>query len=207
MSPEAATQIGSPGRKPRDAAATKQRLLKAATEEFVDHGVAGARVDRIAASAQANKRLIYDYFGDKDGLFAAVLDNLTERGIGAVSIDASDLPSYAGRLFDFHLDHPELLRLATWARLDGRTTPSAQEQRKASYKRRAAAVEEAQRSGKVTDAFSATQILDLIESLAVGWTITARAHLNDADAIAGGRSDHRRAIEEAVRRIVSSAEA
>jgi AcrR family transcriptional regulator len=191
--------------KRRDAAATRQRLLKAATQEFVERGVAGARVDRIAERAEANKRLIYDHFGDKDGLFDAVLDNLTEGGIGAVSIDPADLPSYAGRLFDFHLDHPELLRLATWARLDGRTTPSAQEQRKASYRRRAAAVRKAQRSGEITDAFSASQILDLIESLAVGWSVTARAHLKDGEAIERDRSNQRRAIEEAVRRIVSPA--
>jgi AcrR family transcriptional regulator len=185
----------------RDSAATKERLLRAAREEFVEHGIAGARVDRIATRAQANKRLIYDYFGDKDGLFDAVLDSLTEEGIGAVAIDPADLPAYAGRLFDFHLDHPELLRLATWARLEGRTTPAAQEQRSASYERRAAAVREGQREGQVTEAMSASEILDLIESLAVGWTVTARGHLKDERALAQERSAHRAAVVEAVRRI------
>src|SRR5262245_45755561 len=131
----------------RDATASKQRLLIAAADEFVAHGVAGARVDRIAAAAQANKRLIYDYFGDKDALFDAVLERFTEQAVGAVLIDAEDLPAYAGRLFDYHCDHPDLLRLVTWARLEGRTTPSAQEQRQASYRRRAAAIEDAQQKG------------------------------------------------------------
>jgi AcrR family transcriptional regulator len=43
----------------RDSAATKERLLAAATDEFAAHGIAGARVDRIAAAARANKQLIY----------------------------------------------------------------------------------------------------------------------------------------------------
>ncbi|HEY3483203.1 MAG TPA: TetR family transcriptional regulator, partial [Streptomyces sp.] len=50
----------------RDAAETKRRLLAAATEEFAERGIAGARVDRIAAAAGCNKAMIYSYFGSKD---------------------------------------------------------------------------------------------------------------------------------------------
>src|SRR3989442_14420393 len=85
----------------RDSAATKRRLLAAATDEFAERGGAGARVDRIAATALANKRLIYDYFGDKDGLFDAVVDAYFDRIIDAVPMEADDLPAYAGRLFDY----------------------------------------------------------------------------------------------------------
>jgi AcrR family transcriptional regulator len=118
---------GSPpsARRRRDSAATKRRLLVAATEEFAERGVAGARVDRIAAAAQANKRLIYDYFGDKDGLFDAVNDAYINRIVDSVPIDADDLPGYAGRLFDYLMDNPDLLRLLTWARLERRATPDA----------------------------------------------------------------------------------
>jgi AcrR family transcriptional regulator len=186
----------------RDAAASKQRLATAAAAEFVAHGVAGARVDRIAAAAGANKRLIYDYFGDKDGLFDAVLERVTEEAIGAVPIDADDLPAYAARLFDYHCDHPDLLRLVTWARLEGRTTPSAQERRRASYRRRAAAIEEAQRAGTVTSVVTGSQLLDLIESLAVGWTATARGVLATPRQLKAERAAQRKAIAEAVRRIV-----
>jgi AcrR family transcriptional regulator len=186
----------------RDAAATKQRLLTAAADEFVAHGVAGARVDRIAAEAQANKRLIYDYFGDKDALFDAVLDSFTEQAVGAVEIDGDDLPGYAGRLFDYHYDHPHLLRLVTWARLEGRTTLAAQVQRRASYRRRAEAIEHAQAKGAVTSEFSATQILDMIESLAVGWTAAARGVLAGARQLKAERAAHRDAVTAAVARIV-----
>jgi AcrR family transcriptional regulator len=188
--------------KRRDAAASRQRLLAAAAAEFVAHGVAGARVDRIAAAAGANKRLIYDYFGDKDGLFDAVLDRFTEDAVGAVPIDADDLPAYAGRLLDYHSDNPDLLRLVTWARLEGRTTPAAQEQRRASYRRRVAAIEAAQQKGAVTTALTGSQILDMIESLAVGWTAAARGVLATARQLKAERAAQRKAISEAVRRIV-----
>jgi hypothetical protein len=76
-------------------------------------------------------------------------------------------------------DHPDLLRLVTWARLEGRTTPSTQAQRTTSYRRRTDAIKNAQREGKVSTTLSATQMLDMIESLAVGWTTTARGLLVD----------------------------
>jgi AcrR family transcriptional regulator len=187
---------------PRDSAATRRRLLKAAQEEFTAHGIAGARVDRIASAANANKAQIYHYFGDKDGLFDAVLETFTEAAVGAVPIDADDLPGYAARLFDYHFEHPELLRLVTWARLEGRTTQSTQAQRMTSYQRRVEAIRNAQREGRVTDALSASQILDLIESLAVGWTTTARGLLVDERKLRRERNAYRAGIAEAVWRIV-----
>jgi AcrR family transcriptional regulator len=186
----------------RDAAATRRRLVQAAREEFTARGIAGARVDRIAAAANANKAQIYHYFDDKDGLFDAVLESSTEEAVGAVPIDADDLPGYAARLFDYHLDHPDLLRLVTWARLEGRTTPSTQAQRTSSYRRRADAIKTAQKEGRVSTAFSAPQILDMIESLAVGWTTTARGLLVDARKLNRERSAYRAGVAEAVERIV-----
>ena len=57
----------------RDSAATRQRLLDAATEAFAAAGLEGVRVDQLAAAAGVNKRMIYHYFGDKRGLYDAVL--------------------------------------------------------------------------------------------------------------------------------------
>ena len=58
----------------RDAGATKLRILAAARVEFADHGYMGARVDRIARTARANKRLLYYYIGNKEALYLATLD-------------------------------------------------------------------------------------------------------------------------------------
>lgn len=188
----------------RDSAATRRRLLAAATDEFAARGIAGARVDRIASAAQANKRQIYDYFGDKDGLFDAVL----EAHIGAIieatlPIDPDDLPAYAGRLFDYHFEHPELVRLVQWARLEGRFTPASYDKRADSHRRRTAAIEEAQQRRRATSRLAAHQILTLTESIAVGWTITTAEFLTGADAPPAHREAHREIIIDSVRRLTS----
>ena len=69
----------STGPKRRDPAATRKKLLTAARREFADSGLAGARVDEIAARAGVNKQLVYHYFGDKDALYLAVLEWVYEE--------------------------------------------------------------------------------------------------------------------------------
>jgi AcrR family transcriptional regulator len=193
-----------PATKPRrDSAATKRRLLAAATEEFAARGIAGARVDRIASSAQANKRLIYDYFGDKDGLFDAVLDAHMEQITGAVPVHHTDLSAYAGELFDYMVGHPDLLRLVTWARLEGRLGPVAQARSLRSYRRRLAAIEDAQRDGHVTARLTPAQILVLIESIAVGWVVTASELLSRSDDDSSDRQALREVIVDSVRRLTT----
>src|SRR6201996_6152370 len=98
----------------RDAEATRQRLLDAATEEFAARGIAGARVDRIADQAKSNKAQIYHYFGSKDALFDAVFHELVVSTVRDRPIDPDDLPGYAARLFDGYEDSPDITRIATW---------------------------------------------------------------------------------------------
>jgi TetR/AcrR family transcriptional regulator len=63
----------------RDPAATRTKLLTAARRRFAQSGLAGARVDEIAARAGVNKQLVYHYFGDKDTLYLAVLEWVYEE--------------------------------------------------------------------------------------------------------------------------------
>jgi TetR/AcrR family transcriptional regulator len=63
----------------RNPAVTRQKLLAAARREFAASGLAGARVDEIAARAGVNKQLVYHYFGDKDALYLAVLEWVYEE--------------------------------------------------------------------------------------------------------------------------------
>jgi TetR/AcrR family transcriptional regulator len=63
----------------RDPVATRRKLLVAARREFARSGLAGARVDDIAARAGVNKQLVYHYFGDKDALYLAVLEWVYEE--------------------------------------------------------------------------------------------------------------------------------
>jgi AcrR family transcriptional regulator len=101
-----------------DSAATRARLLNAAYDEFVERGLAGARVDRIAAAAEANKQAIYAYFGSKDALFDAVLDARLQVLADLVPFTPDDLPTYVGGLFDYLVAHPGVLRLSQWRALE-----------------------------------------------------------------------------------------
>ena len=72
---------------PRDADATRTRILEAASSEFGALGIAGARIDRIAEKAGANKAMIYRYFGNKDDLFDAVFTAHVVAFVDAVQFD------------------------------------------------------------------------------------------------------------------------
>jgi AcrR family transcriptional regulator len=102
----------------RDPAATQASILSAAKQEFARHGLGGARVDRIAASAGINKRMLYYYFGNKEALFLAVLE-AAYRHIRAaeVALNLSTVDPVEGirRLIAFtwtyYLEHPEFMTL------------------------------------------------------------------------------------------------
>jgi AcrR family transcriptional regulator len=127
---------------PYDSQATRERILAAATTEFAGHGVAGARIDRIAAAAGANKRAIYDYFGDKEALFAVVLERELSDCAEAVPVAGGDLGDYAERLLEYHAARPEALRLLLWEALEfsDRQPVPAEHVRIDKYSRRAEAI-------------------------------------------------------------------
>ncbi|MBM9506150.1 TetR/AcrR family transcriptional regulator [Actinacidiphila acididurans] len=108
-----------------DSAAMRRRFLDAAFEEFVQYGLAGARVDRIAAKAGASKQAIYSYFGSKEGLFDAVLTQRHLEMIEAVPLTPEDLPSYAGAIYDYLTAHPGYARLTMWRRLERQDASAA----------------------------------------------------------------------------------
>lgn len=100
-----------------DGAQTRAKIRDAAHTEFAAHGLAGARVDRIAKAAGANVQRIYAYHSDKAGLFrACVLDAVTDldRAVGK----PADVVTLAGRMFDHVGRDGHTLRILTWARLE-----------------------------------------------------------------------------------------
>jgi AcrR family transcriptional regulator len=102
----------------RDPEGMRLRILEAAKQEFASHGLAGARVDRIAANAGANKRMLYYHVGKKDDLYLAVLEGAYEQ-IRAeertLDLEHLDPPKAIERLIDFtwnyFLRNPEFLAL------------------------------------------------------------------------------------------------
>jgi AcrR family transcriptional regulator len=102
----------------RNPARNQERILKAATEEFARYGLGGARVDRIAARAGANKRMLYYYYGNKEDLFLAVLEasyariRRAELGLHLEDLDpAQGVRRLVEFTWDYYLKHPEFLTL------------------------------------------------------------------------------------------------
>lgn len=158
---------------PRDATPTKKRILAAAVAEFAEHGISGARIDRIAARAEANKRAIYDHFGDKQALFGIVLADQLDRLVSVVEMRPDRIPEFVGELFDYCAAHPELVRLVQWEAL---SLPSNQApnhaERSAGYRAKVDAIAEAQRLGHVDPRLDPRRVLLLLIGMAE-WTLYA----------------------------------
>jgi AcrR family transcriptional regulator len=110
--------------------------------------------------------MIYAYFGSKEGLFDELLKIQIDRIIAAVPITPDDLPGYAGRLFDSYAEEPRLLRLAAYHRLENGfdSIPKAEAE---AHQHKVEAVANAQREGKITAAFSANELLDLVVHMSI----------------------------------------
>ncbi len=101
-----------------DPARTMAEILAVATHEFADKGLSGARIDAIAAATRTSKRMIYYYFGSKDGLYLAVLEEAYRR-MRAIESDLhlDDLPptdalqKLVEFTYDHHRDNEDFIRL------------------------------------------------------------------------------------------------
>jgi AcrR family transcriptional regulator len=102
----------------RDAERTKADILAVATAEFADRGYAGARINEIADKTSTTKRMIYYYFGGKEQLYSAVLEQayhrirVLEQQLDVEHLDpVQAIRELAGLTFDHHEAHPEFIRL------------------------------------------------------------------------------------------------
>ncbi len=116
--PAGAARSASPPKRTKDPERTAADILEVATQEFSEKGLAGARIDDIAAATRTSKRMIYYYFGSKEGLYVAVLEEAYRRIRDIESgLKLSDLSPEAalrvlvGFTVDYQLAHPEFIRL------------------------------------------------------------------------------------------------
>ncbi len=105
-------------RRKRDSSATRAELIAVATDDFAEKGLAGARVEEIAARTATSKHMIYYHFGSKDGLYRAVLEQAyDEFRVAEGSFDYDDLPALdalsalIGATFDVHARCPQIVRI------------------------------------------------------------------------------------------------
>jgi AcrR family transcriptional regulator len=185
----------------RDAEATQLRLLEAARQEFAAYGIAGSRVDRIAAAARSNKAQIYHYFGSKDGLFDAVFDAMCRETLDEVPIAPGNLPEYAGRLFDSYEQRPWVQRIATWYRLERAGAGDLLPVVLASNKAKIQAIADAQAAGILPKRFPASVMLGLVIHLSGFWS----SNVPEFDALVADRSaaSRRQVVVDAVAALLS----
>jgi AcrR family transcriptional regulator len=115
--PSLADHVKEPGRT-NDPARTMAEILEVATHEFADKGLTGARIDAIAAATRTSKRMIYYYFGSKDGLYLAVLEEAYRR-MRAIEADlhlddllpVAALKKLVEFTYDHHRDNEDFIRL------------------------------------------------------------------------------------------------
>lgn len=193
-----------------DPEATRQRIFDAAVEEFAEHGSAGARVDRIAAKARANKESIYRYFGTKDELLRRVIDQyLDERG-QAMLPRAMQLDEYARDQLRFHVEHPEFLRMSQWEALEfgGEVDAGSLEHRREHYAEKLKAVAEQQREGLVDPGLDPRHLLAAIFGMANYWKAMPQMIrlLFGEDVTRADLERHEEFIAECVRRIIAPRE-
>ncbi|MFD1539693.1 TetR family transcriptional regulator [Nonomuraea guangzhouensis] len=182
--------------------ATRDRILDVATREFAEYGIAGARIERIVAAARTNKAQLYAYFGSKEGLFDAIFLGSLERIVNVVPIDATDLADWAVRLYDEYLRRPDLIRLATWARLERRPAGHLVEA-DGLNDHKLNAIAEAQAAGIVIpgDPFD---VMAMVIAMSMAWSPVSNVYAATAEEPSELHERRRALLRESVRRAVTT---
>jgi AcrR family transcriptional regulator len=188
-----------------DPEATKRRIFEAAVEEFAEYGQAGARVDRIAAKARANKESIYRYFGTKDELLRRVIDQYLDEQGEQMEPREDQLAEYATNLSKFHAAHPEFLRMSLWEALEfgSDVGEGSLEHRRQHYEEKLAAVARQQRDGLIDPELDPRHLLAVVFGMVNYWRMLPQmvrllfgAEVTEADV-----ERHREFVAECIRRI------
>lgn len=115
---------------------TPERILDAAMDEFVEHGLAGARVDRIAERAGANKQLLYRHFGSKEGLFDAAIRFMARRFDKVRRTPPDTLEARLPYYFQRATDDQQWVRLLQWEALHTGEGPAVNEKERRAHMER-----------------------------------------------------------------------
>ncbi len=135
------------------------KILKSGIKKSALHGPDGTTVDKIAG---VNKERIYNYFGAKRDLFAAVLSNELIKFAQSVPLKSfmeEDIAEYAGRVYDYHCEHPELSRLLLWEGLiySSQEVPN-ERMRCENYNYKIQVIKKEQNEGRVTNDIEANYL-------------------------------------------------
>ena len=134
----------------RDPVRTRERILRAARREFVAKGFAGARVDVIARAAAVNKRMLYHYFDNKEGLYRATLYEGMATNLDLVASAPADPDDLLPFLFARAAKRVDGIRLLQWEALGaGDRKPIAEDERRKAWVEGTERIRDAQRAGRL----------------------------------------------------------
>ncbi|GGW89765.1 TetR family transcriptional regulator [Streptomyces malachitofuscus] len=186
-------------------AATYRRIVDVAIKEFAEYGIAGARVERIVAGARTNKAQLYAYFGSKDGLFDAIFLGSLDSIVNVVPIDAADLADWAVRLYDEYLRRPDLIRLATWARLERRPAGHLVDDADRRDDRKLRAIAEAQAAGLVRQG-NPFDLMAMVIAMSMAWSPVSNVYAATVEEPPETHARRRALLRESVHRAMSPTE-
>jgi len=180
----------------------RDEILDAARAEFAQYGLAGSRIDRIARAAHASKERLYAHFGDKESLFREVVAADGQAYFASVRLVPENIAEFAGEVHDLAIEHPALLRMITWARLEGLALTEPQFEADAPPAHAVAAIESAQAVGLVDPMWSPLDLLALLFGIGLAWAQSPHpdAVTDDAELLAARRA----AAVEAAARVVAA---
>ncbi|MEE3850160.1 TetR family transcriptional regulator [Gordonia sp. LSe1-13] len=192
-----------------DTERTRRKILDAATDQFVAHGPHGTTIEKIARAAGVNKERIYNYFGGKDALFERVLREHVASASTSVPVpsnSAREVGAYAGDLFDYLIEHPQLMRLLQWEALtiDGDAPDEAE--RTSMYANRTRELGAGQKAGALADDFEPDVLNVLILGIVGYWMLlpqVTRMITGTGTPGAGELARRRNAVIEAATRLAT----
>jgi AcrR family transcriptional regulator len=185
----------------RDPEGKKRQLLDSALSEFAAHGLAGTRVDAIAEGANCSAGLVYTYFGSKEALFDAVLDDIAVRTVELMPLTPEDLPDYAVRLYEAGTARPEIERFVAWYRLERDTDGEWRTAVAEAMNDKVAEVAAAQAAGVLATRMSAPELVLTVQAIARMWFTQPKEVLAIVDTEGRDRSE---VVRAAVRTLLAS---
>jgi AcrR family transcriptional regulator len=147
----------------------RDEILAAARAEFARYGLAGSRIDRIAAAARASKERLYAHFGDKETLFRDVVAADGREYFATFRMRPDAVAEFVGEVYDLARSHPEHLRMLTWARLEGLTIEPPDFDDQAPPAQTLATIEAAQAAGHVDPSWAPLDLLALLFGIGLAW--------------------------------------